>query len=358
MKIRPVAVTVSVVLGLIAILVGGAVTSAANPPNIVISGPRAQAGAFNTAQASLPLVGATNTQGIKASNASGPAEPYFGSLAYLTLSSPQPGVAPYSSTSVSHVDFTSLAALGQAEIQFDMSGAGLVAAGSVGDFRGEGAMPDNDARLQATDTMFYYLDASGGNGEKRTYTGGTFTFINATTSAVIATGTVDFINLLLNYTTFANQGWGEFTVDSGTVFHDELVARFGHSTIEGTFSNIQSPVFDDSPGGTPLTQQYAVFAFGMEINPKGAELPPTATPVPVATDTPVPAPTDTPIPAPTDTPVPAPTDTPVPAPTDTPVPEPTATQVPGLNGWGMGILAAIFVLAALFYLPRRSRGEA
>ena len=55
-------------------------------------------------------------------------------------------------------------------------------------------------------------------------------------------------------------------------------------------------------------------------------LPPTPTPLPIATDTPL-APTDTPPTAPTDTPL-APTDTPLAAPTDTPPVAPTATRKP------------------------------
>ena len=98
------------------------------PASIDFSGPRAQQTTFDVPIADLPDVGAIKTQGILASDRSGPTEPFLNSIAYLKISSPKPQTAPYAMTSTAHQGFSSLAGLNPDRLSLDINGASTMVA--------------------------------------------------------------------------------------------------------------------------------------------------------------------------------------------------------------------------------------
>ncbi len=254
----------------------GYIVEYAPAPVINFSGQRAQAGSFNVLQAVLPDVAGIKTQGVKAHDRNGPQEPFTASIAYLKMAGPQPTVAPYAMTSTGHLGFASLAAFGTTGVSFDQQGSNMLAGNIIHNEAGA-PMSLDDPLFNVLDNVVYFVETGiGRNMEKRTYQGGTWSMIDnggtpngATGDAIIATGTIGHITLFLDYTTFLNSGRGVISVNPGSAFHDELVAKFGTTDLELTVNAFQSPVFRDDPVSVPIfsVEGYAVFESSISVTP-------------------------------------------------------------------------------------------
>jgi hypothetical protein len=243
---------------------------------IVLQGLRMKPQPFNVSQDALQTPGGIVTMGVKAYDATGPTEPFMQSKAYRLVSSPKPGTPPYIAKGISHTGFKSLTGIEPSRIEFDFSGAGLVET-SIQNITGEGPIPLSDPRLKATNNLVYFrnADASGHRSEKRTYVGGTFRLWNNSNYTLIAEGTIDYINIIIDYDGGPHSSWGEVTVTGppGSLFQYELIDLFNTSKLTLKFTSLQSPVSSDAPLGTTIDNMYAVFNVDLTIKPKGNETP-------------------------------------------------------------------------------------
>ena len=244
-------------------------------PSIDFFGPRAQNAPFNVPQLQLPLVDGVKTLGVKAHDRNGPVEPFLGSIAYLHTSSPQPGVAPYTMTSIRHSGFGSLLALGPDHLSFDFQGTNMLA-GNVIHREGDAPMSLDDPLFDILDNVVYFIEAESGRGmEKRTYVNGTWSLIDnegtpddMSDDSVVATGTIEYNTLFLDYTNFQNMGRGQVRVDQGSAFYQDLITNYGTPLLDMNIHSLQSPVFADNPPfGVPPSEMYAVFGASISLAP-------------------------------------------------------------------------------------------
>ncbi|MFC2059012.1 hypothetical protein ACFLTS_05190, partial [Chloroflexota bacterium] len=252
-------------------------------PSISIEGLRVQPEMFNVAQAALPDVDGTDTQGIKASDATGPQEPFYGTYAYRWISSPQPGVAPYYASSVSHTGFASLSAYGQGDLRFDFSGSELNDQAPIVDLTGEGMIPFSDPRLHQSDIVYFHSERTtmnplGHRTEKLTYLGGTSDILDSGGS-VVAECAIDSITLIVDYDSLENFGWAKFEVLPGSALYNELMASYGTAQMKMDAISVQIPWFfdppyNDSPVGTLPPEQYAVASVNAVLYPAMQQPPP------------------------------------------------------------------------------------
>ena len=283
----------------------------AGPPRIDFFGPRAQPDPFLVHFTDLPdldpsPLGTRNTQGIKALNRTGPQEPFTssclpggtGSIAYLMLGSPKFRTAPYAMTSTTHVGFRSLAPFDPDQLSYDF-GSGNMLTNNIIDrhdlgVAGNVPMSLNDPLFDVLDNVVYFIEeGTDRQMEKRTYPGGIWSLIdNAGTpddgadDNVIATGTIEYITLFLDYTpppaVSQSTGHGLVRVDPGSDFFDDLTQNFGTSSLMLSIESFQGPalngipVFNDEPlTGSPPDQHwecedptgYAVFESSVSVTP-------------------------------------------------------------------------------------------
>ena len=253
------------------------------PPaaRIEFFGPRAQAEAFQVPQASLPDIDPGQlfdlTQGVKGHDRSlpSPQEPFRGSVAYLHLSSPQPGTAPYAMSSTAHEGFESLAGLGPEQLSFDFQGTNMLTGNIIHrhDLTFHDPMSLNDPLFDILDNVVYFIEEGTLRAmEKRTYLDGTWSILNNADDSVIATGTIEYITLFLDYSTEENTGWGLVRVNPGSAFFDDLMGNFGTDSLALTIDSLQSPVFNDEPPPLILRNAagYAVFGASVSVSPAEA----------------------------------------------------------------------------------------
>ena len=243
---------------------------------IDLAGNRAQTSSFGVLQSVLPDVHGVKTQGVKAYDRNGPTEPFRSSIAYLRLGSASPGAAPYAMTSTGHAGFSSFSSLGADRMSFDFQGSEMLAENVV-HREAQAPVSVDDPLFSTLDNVVYFREeASGRNVEKRTYVGGIWSLIDnrgtlndSSDDAVIASGTIVYITLFLDYTNFESSGRGQVRVDEGSAFHAELTDKFGTDTLDMEIISFQSPVFQDDPAGTAASEAYAVFGAAVSLTPVG-----------------------------------------------------------------------------------------
>jgi len=246
-----------------------------HPGDIVFEGLRPAAlasSSFSTTTStplsSLPNTPAGPTQGVLAMDPTGPAEPFSGSIAYRSLSSPSTGTAPYMASSLSHTSYDSLSSIGQGGLRLDMDGLTLDSSSIVNRVI-SGPTPDNDPSIVGTTTLVYYKNSSDKNAERRSYLNGTFSILDNLDNEV-ASGTIPFLDMYLVYTApFVNTGVSVFTLNPGSPMADELLADTGSLDLDGATDFNQNPVWADNPSGAPVDEIYAVFGGTTTLTPSG-----------------------------------------------------------------------------------------
>ena len=223
----------------------------------------------------LSKIASVKTQGALCYNMNPaiiPPFPGLGSLgSYMTLGSPNAGGPPHVMSSKSHSGLKSLSAHAQAGLRFDLKGLSLVTS-PILDLRSKGPLSFSDPALKATNNLIYFFSQrkthrkTGHRSEKRTYKGGTFRILSAA-SAVLASGTFQYINAILDYDNPQNFGWGSVTVSPGSVLYTELMAAYGNAVMALDVDALQSPIFQDNLMGTSPT--YTVFNISVMVKSLG-----------------------------------------------------------------------------------------
>ncbi len=190
------------------------------------------------------------------------------SIAYTRLSSPRPGVAPYTMTSTIVQGFNSLSNFSAARLSFDIDVPASMFTTTIINKSADPAIPLNDPVFDDPNPVVYFKTQVGGithSMERRTYVDGSWTLLDnngtpndAADDVALATGTIIRLILFLDYTDGQNFGKGVLTVDPGSAFHAELQKNFGTTSLELISHSGQFPVSQDDPGGVSPAEMYQV----------------------------------------------------------------------------------------------------
>ncbi len=190
------------------------------------------------------------------SNATGPLEPFFGSVAYLYMSGRYSFDGIYAGTGVSITGFDSLSNHPAAQYVFDYTGYVLT-----------------DASTFITDT-----EAHDYGHEYRTYNGANASWtmydISGFSPVVVASGTMDDLKADIFYDP-ANQGVNHSVCGSSSLtvnpagagsLYDELMTRYNTNKLDFIYNSTTPPITAENPDDL-LEDQYAIFDFDITLTP-------------------------------------------------------------------------------------------